>query len=96
MPANQYVAKTLMLGDRVVHLRDSMLRPFWSRSSILPTVRRIDAPEVGFQRRGNRRLDSGYGFQRQCRPCRYCGYGRCFRRNFHKRGFGFRQINRRW
>ena len=96
MPANQYIAQTVPLDDRVFHLRDSMLRPFWSRSSILPTVRRIDAPEVGSQHRGNSKLDSGYGFQRRCWACRYCGYGRCFRRCFYKGGFGFGHINRRW
>jgi hypothetical protein len=32
MPANQYVAKTLILSNRIIELRDSDLRPYWSRS----------------------------------------------------------------
>ncbi len=98
MPANQYVAKTLILSDQVIHLRDSMLRPHWSRSSLLPTGRRINAPEVGFQRRDIRIFNSGYGFQRRRCPRSYCGYGRRFRRRFGERGFecGFHLIKRRW
>ena len=87
MPANQYVAKTLILSDQVIHLRDSMLRTYWSRSSLLPAGRRINAPEVGPRSRDKIILNSGYGFQwRRC-PRNYCGYGRCFRRRFGKRGF---------
>ena len=96
MPANQYVAKTMILGDQVIHLRDSMLRPYWSRNSLLAKSDRINTPEVGPQRRGNRKLDSGYGFQRQYWSCRDYRCGSCFRRCFYKRGFGFRHINRRW
>jgi hypothetical protein len=98
MPANQYVAKTLVLNDQVIHLRDFMLRPYWSWSSHLATGRRINAPEVGSQRRGNRKLDSGYGFQRRHCPSRYCGYGQRFRRCLYKQRFmlGCRYINRRW
>ena len=98
MPANQYVAKTLILSDQVTHLRDSMLRPYWSRNSLLHTGRRINAPEASFQRRDKRILNSGYGFQQRLCPRSYCGYGRCFRRRFGKRGFGcgFRYINPRW
>lgn len=98
MPANQYVAKTLILSDQVIHLRDSMLRPYWSRNSFLPAGRRINAPEVGPRSRDKIILNSGYGFQRRRCPRSYCGYGRCFGRRFGKRGFGcgFRYINRRW
>ena len=97
MPANQYVAKTLILSDQVIHLRDSMLRPYWARSSLLPAGRRINAPEVGPQSRDKITLNSGYGFQwRRCPRC-YYGFGQRFRRCFYKRGFGcgFRHINRK-
>lgn len=98
MPANQYVAKTLVLGDRVIHLRDSMLRPYWSRNSLLAKSDRIYIPAVGPQDRGSRKFDSGYGFQWRYCPRRDRGYGQCFRRRLYKRGFrlGYRHINRRW
>ena len=98
MPANQYVAKTLILGDQVIGLRDSMLRPYWSRNSLLAKSGRINTPAVGPQDRGSRKFDSGYGFQRRNYPRRGCRYGQCFRRCHYKRGFrlGYRNINRRW
>jgi hypothetical protein len=98
MPADQYVAKTLILSDQVIHLRDSMLRPYWSRNSLLAKSDRIYPPAVGSQDRGGRKFDSGYGFQRRNYPRRGCWCGQCFRHRRYKRGFGFgfRHINRRW
>jgi hypothetical protein len=98
MPANQYVAKTLILSDQVIGLRDSMLRPYWSRNSLLAKSDRIYTPAVRPQDRGSRKFESGYGFQWRHCPSRYCGYGQCLRRCLYKRGFGFgfRHINRRW
>ena len=98
MPANQYVAKTLILGDQLIHLRDSMLRPYWSRNSLLAKSDRIYTPAVGPQDRGSRKFDSGYGFQRRYYPRRGYRCGQCFRRCLYKRGFrlGYRNINRRW
>jgi hypothetical protein len=34
MPPNQYVAQTLILGSRIIQLRDSDLRPYWSGSRL--------------------------------------------------------------
>ena len=34
MPPNHYAATTLILADRVIQLRDSDLRPYWSRSRL--------------------------------------------------------------
>ena len=98
MPVNQYVAKTLVLDDQVIQLRDSMLRPYWSRNSLLATGRRINAPAVGFQGNGTGKYESWYGCKWRYFPRRYCGYGQRFRRCFYKRGFGcgFRHIQQRW
>ena len=34
MPSNHYAATTLILANRVIQLRDSDLRPYWSRSRL--------------------------------------------------------------
>jgi hypothetical protein len=88
MPADQYVAKTLILGDRVIRLRDSMLRPYWSRGSLL-------APGYSVDRLPPRPQDGrgrGYGFGRwsygRDRPRRFYRSGRCFRRGFAMPGLG--------
>lgn len=98
MPANQYVAKTMILGDQVIHLRDFMLRPYWSRNSLLAKSDRTNTPAVGPQDRGSRKFDSAYGFQRRYYPRRGYRCGHCFKRSFYKRGFGFgfHHIGRRW
>lgn len=58
MPANQYVATTLRLeGGKVLVLRDSDLRPFWSRRT---------GPGGG-SNRGLSRYGQGRGFGRQSR-----------------------------
>ena len=98
MPANQYVAKTLVLGDQFIGLRDSMLRPFWSRNSLLAPGRHFNASALGFQGTGTGKYDSGYGFQRRYYPRRGYRYGQRFRRCLYKRGFGcgFRHTQQRW
>ena len=98
MPANQYVAKTLVLGDQFIGLRDSMLRPYWSRNSLLAKSDGIYTPAVGPQDRGGRKFGSGYGFQRRYYPRRGYRCGQCFRRCHYKRDFGcgFRHIKQRW
>ncbi len=68
MPENQYVVSTLRLGtDKAIQLRDSSLRPFWSRQSHLQS-----SPNQGFPRRG-----WGYGGGRGCGRGRCGGFGRC-------------------
>jgi hypothetical protein len=34
MPPNQYVAKTLILTNHVIHLRSSNLRPYWANNRL--------------------------------------------------------------
>ena len=34
MPPNHYVAQTLILGSRIIQLRDSGLRPYWSNNRL--------------------------------------------------------------
>ena len=98
MPANQYVAKALILDDQVIRLRDFMLRPFWSRNSLMAKNARKYTPAVGSQDRGSRKFGSGYGFQRRYYPRRDYRCGQFFRRCFYERGFGcgFRHTKRRW
>jgi len=49
MPPNQYVAKTLILGNRRIQLRDSELRPYWSSSRSGNDVRPIYGLACGRQ-----------------------------------------------
>jgi hypothetical protein len=82
MPPNHYVAKTLILPNRIIHLRDTALRPYWSTnrlggkdSSSYPaiTVNRRKSEDIG-----SLRYYPKYG--RRCRfqdgPGSYCK-GRC-------------------
>jgi len=39
MPSNHYAATRLILDDRIVHLRDSDLRPYWSQSRLADQAR---------------------------------------------------------
>jgi len=101
MPADQYVAKTLILGDRVIRLRDFMLRPYWSRRSLLASGYSVDRlpprPQDGRSR--------GYGFgrwsyRRDC-PRRFYRSGRYLMRGFQKPGSGLgrcraNQWRQRW
>ncbi len=98
MPADQYVAKTLILGDRVIRLRDSMLRPYWSRSSLLAVDYSVDgSPPKPQNGRGR-----SYGFGRwshyRDHPRRCYRSGRCLRRGFPTPGFGLGRCraNRWW
>jgi hypothetical protein len=66
MPEDQYVVSTLLLeNSKMVQLRDSDLRPFWSRRSDLPGGR-----NQGFAGRGPGR---GFGWQSRRQSARHCG-----------------------
>ena len=88
MPAEQYVAKTLILGDRAIRLRDFMLRPYWSRGSLLAIGHSAD----GSPPRPQDGPGGNYGFWRRShsrywpRPCYRSG--RCFIRGFPTPGLG--------
>lgn len=54
MPPNQYVAKTLILGSRLIQLRDSELRPYWSGGKSKYEAR----PRYGLGYGGQRAIDA--------------------------------------
>lgn len=95
MPANHYVAKTLVLGKRVIELRDSMLRPYWSRNSLLGVGGRNDPIAVKDKAKSGSNYNSGRWWKQ--RGCLRNDYrrGRCFGRGFGGRGFGACRRNNR-
>ena len=94
MPANQYVAQTIILGNRFIRLRDANLRPFWS--GVGNGLRAIPGGSLTLQPGQDIRTPyrswgwGGYG--RPC--CRFNGWGRGnwqgqgLRRRGGGRGFG--------
>ena len=95
MPADQYVAKTLILDDRVIRLRDCMLRPYWSRGSLLASGYSVDQLPPRPQDGRGRGYDFGrWSYRRDC-PRRFYRSGRCFRRGLAMPGLG-RCLANRW
>ncbi len=85
LPANQYVATTLILGEQVIRLRDRYLRPYWYGYGAGASAFTRGAPRM----RPNAEYRMGY------RPSAYAGYGRYWRRadpwtGYRGRGFGRR------
>ena len=50
MPPNQYVAKTLILPNHIIQLRDSNLRPSWSNNRLGREVSLLSAATTGEQK----------------------------------------------
>ena len=93
MPPNQYVAKTLILTNHVIHLRSSDLRPYWANnrlgerasSSSTATTGKRKTPETESSLYYYPRFRQRRFFQDEQRPRwgrRYRGRA-CCRRNNH-------------
>jgi len=55
MPSNHYAATTLILANRTIQLRDSNLRPYWSRSRLGDQALAPSTTTTPGQRTGRRR-----------------------------------------
>ncbi len=82
MPADHRVATTLILGGRTIQLRDSMLRPSWSRSGRYAESRGKNRRMVRLE--GQVGVRYGSGRWRRCQQRRYGNHRSrgCFRRRF--------------
>ena len=83
MPTDQYVAKSLIMGEKVIQLRDAGLRPYWAGTRLRGQgPARTDDWAMGPRGRGWMRPYSDRWPGRGWRPYRGNGYGRCGRGRF--------------
>ncbi len=86
LPANQYVATTVIVDDRVIRLRDHYLRPYWAGRSASTSA----SPRCGWTPRS----DNQYGFEYRSRG--YGGCGRGWRLFGSSPGYRGRRFGRCW
>jgi len=69
MPLNQYVAQILILGNHIIQLRDSSLRPYWAGSGFVQETLAPSAKTIVDQRTAMRRNCSFYSWPKSWRHC---------------------------
>jgi hypothetical protein len=90
MPSNHYVAKTLILPNHIIPLRDSDLRPCWSTNRL---SEKAQSPTVTTTRKRMTETTSSFRYRPQYwrRRCFQDEPRPCWRRRCRGRGYG-----RRW
>jgi len=88
MPPNQYVAKTLILANYIIHLRDPDLRPYWANNRLGEGILSSSAATTG-KRKTSETKSSLYYYPRFWqRRCFQDGQRPCWRRRYHGRACG--------